>query len=232
MLNYAVNPDFLRPLVPQGTELDFYRGKAFVSLVGFLFLDTRVMGVAIPYHRNFEEINLRFYVRRRSPEGVRRGVVFIREIVPRWAIAAVARLRYKEKYVALPMWHRIEPARVEYGWRQGTTQNVLHLSPFGDPYLAAEGSEEQFITEHYWGYSAQPGGTMEYQVTHPSWKLRRAAVARFRGETASLYGEHFARVVRGEPDSAFLADGSAVQVMRGERLEQTALAPEPGRVSP
>ena len=233
MLNYAVNPDLLRPLIPRGTELEFYDGKAYITLVGFLFEDTRVMGVPIPFHRNFEEINLRFYVRRRAPEGLRRGVVFIREIVPRWAIAAIARLVYNEKYVALPMWHRVEPARVEYGWRQGTSHNIIHLSPFGESFPAAEGSEERFITEHYWGYSAQrSGGTVEYQVTHPSWSLRRAAVARFKGEVASLYGEAFARIVRGQPDSAFLAEGSAVEVMRGERLRETVPAAQPGRVSP
>jgi uncharacterized protein YqjF (DUF2071 family) len=232
MLNYAVNPDLLRPLIPQGTELDFYGGKAYISLVGFLFEDTRVMGAPIPFHRNFEEINLRFYVRRRSPEGLRRGVVFIREIVPRWAIAAVARLIYNEKYVALPMWHRVEPARVEYGWRHGTSNNIIHISPLGDAFPAEAGSEEQFITEHYWGYSVQRGGgTVEYQVSHPAWRVRRAGIARFKGEVASLYGEAFARIVRGQPDSAFLADGSPVEVMRGSVIAESAQASQPGRVS-
>jgi len=232
MLNYAVNPDLLRPLVPAGTELDFHAGKTYISLVGFLFLDTKVMGVPIPFHRNFEEINLRFYVRGRSPEGQRRGVVFIREIVPRWAIAAVARLMYNEKYVALPMWHRVEPTRVEYGWHQGTSHNIIHISPFGDAFPAVQGSEEQFITEHYWGYSAQRGGNaVEYQVTHPAWSIRRAGVARFKGEVASLYGEAFARIVRGQPTSAFLAEGSPVEVMRGEAIHSNAPAGQPGRVS-
>jgi hypothetical protein len=112
-------------------------------------------------------------------------------------------------------------------------QNVIQLSPFGDEYCANEGSDEQFITEHYWGYSKQRDGrTVEYQVTHPQWKVRRAGVARFKGEVASLYGEAFARIVRGEVSSAFLAAGSPVQVMRGELLEETAPAAQPGRVSP
>ncbi len=64
MLNYEIDPVILRPFVPSGTELDSWNGKTYVSIVGFLFLKTRVRGLAIPFHQNFEEINLRFYVRR------------------------------------------------------------------------------------------------------------------------------------------------------------------------
>src|SRR6185503_10439864 len=97
MLNYEVDPSVLHPLVPRGTELDTWHGRTYASVVGFLFLDTRVLGLAIPFHRDFEEVNLRFYVRRREAEAWRRGVVFIKEIVPRWAIATVARVAYNER---------------------------------------------------------------------------------------------------------------------------------------
>src|SRR6185295_273969 len=107
MLNYEIDPAILRRFVPRGTELDAWNGKTFVSLVGFLFLNTRVMGLPIPFHENFEEINLRFYVRRKADEGWRRGVVFIKEIVPRAAIAWVARWLYNENYVALPTGHAL-----------------------------------------------------------------------------------------------------------------------------
>src|ERR1700732_1019484 len=107
MLNYAADPQVLMPRVPAGTELDFFDGQTFVSLVGFRFLDTKVLGIPIPFHRDFDEVNLRFYVQRNSGSEFRRGVVFIREIVPKRAIAAVARRVYNEKYIALPMWHQI-----------------------------------------------------------------------------------------------------------------------------
>ena len=107
MLNYEIDPGILAGLVPAGTELDLWQGRALVSVVGFHFRRTRVMGVAIPGHSNFEEVNLRFYVRREGPEGWRRGVVFVKEIVPRFAIAWVARALYNENYVALPMRHAI-----------------------------------------------------------------------------------------------------------------------------
>jgi uncharacterized protein YqjF (DUF2071 family) len=89
MLNYEVDQSLLLPFVPSGTTLDQWEGKTYVSLVGFRFLKTRVLGLPVPFHTNFDEVNLRFYVRRRIAGDVRRGVVFIREIVPRWAIASL-----------------------------------------------------------------------------------------------------------------------------------------------
>ena len=140
MLQWEVEPDVLRPFVPRGTELDDWQGRTLVSLVGFRFLQTRVMGVSIPFHRSFDEVNLRFYVRRRSPEGWRRAVVFIRAIVPRRAIAAVARLWYNEPYIALPMAHRIEVESgsvksAEYYWRFEGRQNSLKLTTRGEGQL-------------------------------------------------------------------------------------------------
>ena len=96
MLNYRVSPSLLYPLVPPGTELDLWNGTAYISVVGFKFQHTRVLGVPIPFHVNFEEVNLRFYVRRETNGAVRRGVTFIRELVPRAAIAGVAKLAYNE----------------------------------------------------------------------------------------------------------------------------------------
>src|SRR5436190_1388926 len=178
MLNYEVDPALLRPLVPAGTELDVFEGRAYASLVGFMFLDTRVRGWAIPFHRDFEEVNLRIYVRRKAEDGWRRGVVFVREIVPRWAIAWVARTVYGEKYVSLPMSHRWsggEPPTVRYAWTTAGREMAIELEPAGPFREIAAGGEAEFITEHYWGYA----GAMEYRVEHPRWKAepsRRAGV--------------------------------------------------------
>ncbi|HTO08358.1 MAG TPA: DUF2071 domain-containing protein, partial [Myxococcota bacterium] len=109
MLNYEIDPAVLEPRVPAGTELDAWSGRTFVSVVGFRFLRTRVLGVPVPYHVDFDEVNLRFYVRRKSGADWRRGVVFVKEIVPRRAIALVARVAYAENYVAHPMRHSIRP---------------------------------------------------------------------------------------------------------------------------
>jgi uncharacterized protein YqjF (DUF2071 family) len=223
LLNYEVDPSLLYSFVPAGTELDLWNGEAFISLVGFRFLKTKVFGVPVPFHRDFEEVNLRLYVRRREGNELRRGVTFIREIVPRAAVATIARTLYNEQYVALPMSHRIELNRnrmeVQYAWQLGGEWNTIRLSVAGEPATLREGSEEQFIAEHYWGYTAQrDGGTFEYRVDHPSWRVWSSSDASFTGDVEELYGRDLAAIVSHPPTSAFLAEGSPVTVYRGRRL--------------
>ncbi|MBI4545041.1 MAG: DUF2071 domain-containing protein [Gemmatimonadetes bacterium] len=223
MINYQVDPSQLRPRVPRGTELDLWNDRTFVSLVGFLFLKTRVLGIPVPFHRDFEEVNLRFYVRRRAAEGWRRGVVFIKEIVPRTAVALVARAVYGEKYVALPMRHRIDVpsgqaekrGSVQYEWKFNGEWNGLRVEPVEVARATAPASEEEFITEHYWGYSTTASGTIEYGVEHPRWRVWRVATSAVEGDLAGLYGAECARWLEQTPSSAFLADGSPVVVRRG-----------------
>jgi len=225
LLNYTVDPALLRPLVPAGTELDAWEGRHLISLVGFRFLDTRLLGIPIPGHRSFEEVNLRFYVRRRGPDGARRrAVVFIRELVPRRAIAAVARVVYNEPYLAVPMSHevRITPAeggRARYGWRFKGEPFALSATVTGPALPLRPGSEAEFITEHYWGYTRQrDGGTLEYRVEHPPWSVWTPTASAFTGPGALLYGPEFGRILSARHDSAFLALGSPVAVHRGVRL--------------
>ncbi|MEM7112722.1 MAG: DUF2071 domain-containing protein [Chloroflexota bacterium] len=223
MLNYEIDPAILRPFVPARTELDEWNGRSFVSIVGFMFLDTRVLDIPVPFHRNFEEVNLRFYVRRKGPEGWRRGVVFVKEIVPRWAIATVARVVYNENYVALPMSHQIAPQNegltVTYRWQLKGQQHEIHAVTKGEAAFVEAGSEEEFITEHYWGYAAQrDGGTVEYQVEHPSWRVWQVATSRFECDVDTLYGPQFAETLNQTPSSAFVADGSPIIVRQGERI--------------
>jgi uncharacterized protein YqjF (DUF2071 family) len=219
MLNYEIDPDIIRPLVPAGTELDFFAGRTYVSLVGFMFLDTKVKGLGIPFHRDFEEVNLRFYVRRQVDGETRRGVVFVKELVPRAAIAWVARTVYGERYLALPMRHQISKQSVEYSWRFENKWNSFRLNFGGPASLPEPGSEEQFITEHYWGYATQRDGTtVEYQVTHPAWKVWRATGSETDISAAALYGEQFTEALTAKPSSAFLAEGSAVTVHAGQRI--------------
>jgi len=226
MLNYETEASTLAPFVPAGTELDSWDGKIFVSMVGFLFLRTRVLGIPIPFHRNFEEVNLRFYVRRKAEDGWRRGVVFIKEIVPRTAIALVARKWYNEPYTALPMTHRIESEAgilksAEYGWRFKGRQNSLKLVMSGEPQKLRDGTEAEFITEHFWGYNSQrDGSTLEYRVEHPRWRVYETSEARLDCDIAGLYGRRFCDAMERKPSSAFLAEGSLVTVYKGGRITE------------
>ncbi|MGH7930420.1 MAG: YqjF family protein [Candidatus Binatia bacterium] len=224
MLNFEVDPLVLRPLVPAGTELDDWRGRTFVSVVGFRFLDTRMLGMAIPFHCNFEEINLRFYVRRQTSEGWRRAVVFVKELVPRAAIALAARVFYGENYIALPMRHEIQfdndggqkVRRVVYSWKFKGRENRIEMNVQGKSRDVETASQEEFITEHYWGYTRRrDGSTLEYQVEHPRWQVWTAESALLDCNTAQLYGIQFAEFLRETPASALLAEGSRVTVFKG-----------------
>lgn len=226
MLNYVVEPRVLHSFVPAGTELDTWQGLTFVSVVGFLFADTRVLGVSFPGHRTFEEINLRFYVRRELPGEVRRGVTFLRELVPRIAIASTARILYNEPYRAVPMRHRFGmprddgfPSRVEYAWKPGREWKTIGGEVDGPASVVAAGSQEEFITEHYWGYTRQrDGGTVEYRVDHPRWRITSIGAPIVMGDLESTYGSAFASILEGAPTSAFVADGSPVTVFAPVRM--------------
>jgi uncharacterized protein len=227
MLNYEVDPAVLRGRAPPGTEIDSFEGRTYISVVGFWFSRTRVLGWPIPFHRDFEEVNLRFYVRREADEGRRRGVVFIREIVPRPAIAWAARRFYNENYAAMPMRHRIDappgdeetPGIIEYGWRSASGWNALRVETRGAPRPLESGSEAEFITEHFWGYARQrDGGTIEYQVEHPRWRVREVSEARLDCRVAEVYGGEFVEALAAKPASAFVAEGSPVIVRKGMKL--------------
>jgi uncharacterized protein YqjF (DUF2071 family) len=216
MLNYVVDPRIIAPLVPPGTEIDYENGETFVSVVGFLFLDTRLLGLPIPLHRDFEEVNLRFYVRKKSADTWRRGVVFVRELVPKRAIAVIARTFYGEPYLALPMNHEIEDVdlrvKVKYSWRRGSKWESLEMTASGEPQSIPASSHAEFITGHYWGYACVRGGCSEYRVEHPRWKIWNAETFELRADVAALYGGQFADTLTAPPHSAFIAEGSPIEI--------------------
>jgi uncharacterized protein YqjF (DUF2071 family) len=221
MLNYAVDAAMVERFVPAGTELDVFEGKTYLSLVGFEFNRSRIFGFTVPFHQAFEEVNLRFYVRRST----RRGVVFIQELVPKYAVAAVARFAFKENYSCVPMSHRIvthaecDVVEAEYQWGSGPDQCLMRIETEGVSFLPPDGSASQFITEHYWGYAAQPGGgCLEYEVQHPRWCVRKAKRMGFSGNAVGLYGTEIGQALMRNPDSGFLAKGSPVTVFKGARI--------------
>lgn len=230
LLNFRCPRELLEPLVPRGTALDSWRGDTLVSLVGFFFRNTRVLGLRIPFHHTFEEVNLRFYVRRTTSSGeTRRAVVFIRELVPRTAIAALARWTYNEPYLAVPMDHRsslseTQGGAVEYSWRHRDAPFAISASVSGPAILPPADSDAEFITEHYWGYTRQrDGSTIEYQVEHPQWPTWEASSAQFAGDGAALYGPAFGEVLASRPHSVFVAKGSEIAVHVGARIDEKQL---------
>ncbi|NTS43411.1 DUF2071 domain-containing protein [Flavisolibacter sp. BT320] len=223
MANYLIDPAVLKPFLPCATELDTHNGNHYVSLVGFLFANTKLLGMPIPFHRNFEEVNLRFYVRYKEDGGWKRGVVFIKEIVPKSAITFVANTFYGERYATHPMKHHwtlgADGLTVNYQWKVGNEWNYMEAVADKTASPLVQGSEEEFITEHYWGYTFVDqtcSGT--YQVLHPSWGIHKVRRFSINCHTEALYGPQFAEALSQLPQSVFLADGSPVTVMKGAKV--------------
>jgi len=217
MANYPVDPSALRPLLPVRTELDYWAGDAYVSLVGFQFREVKVRGMKIPFHTNFPEVNLRFYIRYKEGTEWRRGVVFIREIVPLPAVSLVANTLFRERYISLPMRHEdvfdSESLKVRYQWKYKGRWNHLAVVASGRSEALRSGSQEEFITEHFWGYAhAGADRTSEYQVAHPSWEVYPVREWGIDCDFGKLYGSAFAGLVGREPQSVFLAEGSEIEV--------------------
>jgi uncharacterized protein YqjF (DUF2071 family) len=216
LANYPVDAGDLRPLVPARTELDRWEGSTYVSLVGFQFRDVRVRGWRIPYHDHFPEVNLRFYVRCKEEGKWKRGVVFVREIVPLRAVSFVANSLFRERYMTLPMRceEQVSGGQVEvgYGWKFRGRWNELSARAASAPVPLAEGSKEEFITEHFWGYSGNGSRTGEYEVAHPRWEIYNVDRYTVDCDFGGLYGAAFEGLGSRKPASVFLAEGSPVQV--------------------
>jgi uncharacterized protein YqjF (DUF2071 family) len=219
MANYEVAPELLKDRVPRGTSLDYHEGKLFVSLVGFMFLDTRVLGLPVPFHINFEEVNLRFYVKRETETEVRRGVCFVKEIVPRYAIATVARVLYGEPYECWKMDHVKTENEVAYSWRRGGCFNEIKVEIDRDLGVPEENSHGEFIIEHYWGYTKRGAARCdEYKVEHPKWELFSVKNEEINVDFGATYGEEFAFLKDESPFSILLAKGSDIAVYKGEKI--------------
>lgn len=229
MVNYEVDPTLLRPYAPRGTELELFQGTCLVSMVGFLFDRTRILGrVPIPLHARFEEVNLRFYVERRIGDQTRRGVVFIKELVPSRSVTCVARSLFHENYQRVPMRHLItwkEPSspqqggRFVYRWQHQGDWSEFGCSTHGPLSELVPGSMAEFITEHYWGYSRRrDGSTLEYAVEHPRWRVWQAESSSLDTNIEAIYGAPFLRPLSAEPHSAFVAEGSPVMLYSGAAI--------------
>lgn len=217
MINYEVNSNVLRPYLPNGVELDFFNDKCYISVVGFMFLNTKLLGIKVPFHINFEEVNLRFYVKRKVANDYKRGVVFIKEIVPKPALTFVANTVYKENYQTLPMKHfwkeNDKSLTVEYQWKTKNKWNSILVETTKETKEISPNTEIEFIAEHYWGYAkVNEKKTTEYEVTHPTWKFYPVQNFKIDVNFTETYGSNFSFLKDQKPTSVFLLEGSEITV--------------------
>jgi uncharacterized protein YqjF (DUF2071 family) len=217
MFNYAAEAAVLTRYLPAGTELDIWNNTCYISLVGFMFLHTKVKGIKVPFYSNFEEVNLRFYVRFRDDGVWKRGVVFVKEIVPKRLISSIANNVYGEHYYCYPMRNSIAEIEdvidVKYNWLFKGEWNFIQARAVGNAMPLIENSEEEFITEHFWGYTKLKNNvTSEYQVQHPRWDVYKVFSYSLFCNTKQLYGNDFHEYLTQQPLSVFMAKGSGVKV--------------------
>ena len=223
LINYEIDPAVLVPYTPYGTEIDYWKDKCYVSLVGFRFINTKIKGIAVPFHRNFEEVNLRFYVKYKHGLEWRRGVTFIKEIVPRPALTFIANAIYREKYITLPTKHTIDDSnnklKVSYEWKFKGSWDTISVFADTNAIDMSAASEEEFITEHYWGYTPVDDRlTSQYQVAHPRWKVYPVLDHSVNVQFGELYGSEFGILKDQVPVSVMLAEGSEIIVRPANRI--------------
>ncbi|MGK0412615.1 MAG: hypothetical protein ACJA1B_000813 [Polaribacter sp.] len=215
--NYEVEPSILEKYVPPGTELDLCEGKCFVSLIGFIFLNTKILGIKIPFHKTVEEVNLRFYVKRFENNSWKRGAVFIKEIVSKPALTFVANTIYKEHYETMPMKYSWEEnalnRSVSYHWKKNKIWQSFKVTAALKESEIEVNSETEFITEHYWGYAkVNPQKTNEYEVMHPRWKQYKVESSEIKVDFELVYGKEFEFLNRVKPTSIMLIEGSKITI--------------------
>ena len=217
MVNYEIDPSILLPYLPKGVELDYFHGKTYISLVGFLFKNSSIFNIPIPSLGTFEEVNLRFYVVRKIGNELRRGVVFINETVPNKIVAWVANQLYKEHYIAIPTKHNWiftnGKKEIGYQWKVGSKWNSLKVIASDVKLKMAAGSIEEFIFEHYYGYTkVNPEQSIEYKINHPSWEINPIENYEIDCDFAAFYGKEFAVLNNKAPNSIMIAEGSNISV--------------------
>jgi uncharacterized protein len=217
MANYEIEPNVLLPFLPKGVELDLFEEKCYISLVGFMFKNTKLFNIPIPYLGTFEEINLRFYVKRIENGITKRGVVFINETIPYPIVAWVANKLYKEHYTVVPTKHEISKnknsLKIKFDWQVNKNWNSIYVEANNDATAMQANSLEQFIYEHYYGYTkVSDTKTEEYKLQHPSWKTYEVLDYKIDCNFEAMYGEAFSILNKTKPEAIFMAEGSAVGV--------------------
>jgi uncharacterized protein len=224
LFNYAVDAERLRPYVPHGTELETFNGLCYISLVGFLFRDVQMLGLPVPFHQSFEEINLRFYVKHKTKNGaMRTGVVFLKEFAPKPILSMVANTVFHEHYETLDMDHtfmeRADTIEVEYKVKKGDWYSTKIIADKNSTEIPIA-CEAEFVTEHQWGYTAiDRFRTNEYEVYHPRWRIYPVKSYELNYNFRTLYGPDFAYLDAMKPFSVMLAEGSDIKLWKGALVQ-------------
>lgn len=224
MANYAVPKELLLPYVPYKTELDFFESETYVTLAGFMFLNTQMLGFDIPFHSNFEEVTLRFYVKSTRGLAAKRGVVFIKEIVPKYAITLLANTVFGQNYMTLKMksFHQDMGDHMEtaYEWKHLDKWNKLTAKAGKRSTPIRQNRFNEFIADHYYGFRKNgETKTYQYEVEHELWETFNVIDYSVNCDFGSLFGNEFSILNKEKPKSVFMLKGSEIRIHPRTLLE-------------
>tara|TARA_B100000809_G_scaffold118758_1_gene117075 strand:- start:46028 stop:46750 length:723 start_codon:yes stop_codon:yes gene_type:complete len=221
--NYIIDPAILDKHIPNGTLLEAHNGKHYVSLVGFRYCETRLLNIRVPYHHIFEEINLRFYVKREiSPGNWRSEVAFAKLFFPKKALTLVAKYIYKENYETLNMRHswteKENHLLTSYGLHKKNWHNFEIQSDKKSRKVASD-SSEFFFSKHYWGTSQiDHRSSTVYEIEHPDWEAYDIVDSNVSFDFNTIFGSEFKHLTNTQPDSVHLFKGSEVIVNKKKNI--------------
>lgn len=213
---FETDKNLLQKFLPAKTELSDWNGKHFMSIVGFMFSKPRLLNITSPFYRKFEEVNLRFYVRRKEKNKWKNGVVFIKEIAPSPLVGLVAKWLYHESFISLPMKHNLNitdaERNIEYRWKIGHSWNYIKIQASLSHSLSPH-TIEAFIADRHWAYTkAGDHRTFEFEIEHSPWNIFPSHSFEMNLDAAKIYGSEFAEYFHQKPLTVFLMDGSQTKV--------------------
>ena len=227
LLSYAVPDRLLLPRIAP-FDLDYWDGQAYVSVVGFHFGKTRILGVPpgplLPNVANFAQWNLRTYVRRKVNEvgsshakQAAGGIVFLKEFVPSPMVTGLVRTLYNENYVTAPLSLTLQSEGntldVCYSLEVGGRKHTIAAKSVLAPSKLKAGSADEFFIERYWGSPGAYGNkVISFQIAHAPWNTYDISSCDVDADFGLLYGKDWEFLNNRKPDYAAWCDGSSVGI--------------------
>ncbi len=174
-LHWPVSVGVLRDRVPRQVEIDQFDGTAWLGIVAFWMDGIRLRYLpALPGASNFAELNVRTYVRHRGQS----GVYFMSLDAPHRLLSWIARRWYRLAYVAARVTVKKDTGRIDFHSTRDDPINTEFRARYraiGTPQESPAGSLEEWLTERYRLYAADPSGRLwKAEIAHTPWPLQLA----------------------------------------------------------
>ncbi len=177
-LHWPVRPEIIRPLIPQGLELDTFDGAAWIGVIPFRMTGVRPRYLPPFAGLAFPEMNVRTYVWTPGRSGV---WFFSLDATNRLAVRA-ARAWYGLPYYNARITVQLERGTVHYrsirvDKRSAGVEFHASYKPTGEVYRSAPETLDRWLTDRYCLYAMDQQGRLGYaDIQHLPWPLQPAEV--------------------------------------------------------